>query len=37
MHELPIDPYFIERAKARRGGRLHAYESPIPKVHDNDP
>ncbi len=30
MHELPIDPYFIERAKSRRGGRLHAYESLTP-------
>ncbi len=30
MAELPIDPYFIERAKSRRGGRLNAYESLIP-------
>ncbi|MCH7710782.1 MAG: cysteine hydrolase [Proteobacteria bacterium] len=30
MDELPIDPYFIERAKSRRGGRLHAYESLTP-------
>ena len=30
MDELPIDPYFIERAKSRRGGRLNAYESLIP-------
>ncbi|MCH8091478.1 MAG: cysteine hydrolase [Proteobacteria bacterium] len=30
MHDLPIDPYFIERAKSRRGGRLNAYESLTP-------
>ncbi|MCZ6482822.1 MAG: cysteine hydrolase [Alphaproteobacteria bacterium] len=30
MAELPIDPYFIERAKSRRGGRLNAYESLTP-------
>ncbi len=30
MPELPIDPYFIERAKSRRGGRLHAYDSLTP-------
>ena len=30
MDELPIDRYFIERAKSRRGGRLHAYESLTP-------
>ncbi|MCH7543795.1 MAG: cysteine hydrolase [Proteobacteria bacterium] len=30
MAELPIDPYFIARAKSRRGGRLHAYGSLTP-------
>lgn len=27
MEEIDLDPYFIERAKGRRGGRLHAYET----------
>lgn len=30
MAELNIDPYFIERAKGRRGGRVNAYESLVP-------
>jgi ureidoacrylate peracid hydrolase len=27
MQELPIDPYFLDRAKAKRGGRVNAYAS----------
>jgi ureidoacrylate peracid hydrolase len=30
MEELNLDPVLIERAKARRGGRLNAYETVIP-------
>lgn len=30
MAELNIDSYFIERAKGRRGGRVHAYETLVP-------
>lgn len=31
MHKLEIDPWFIEKARAIRGGRLNAYESMDPK------
>ena len=30
MHKLNIDPYFIERAKKARAGRLNAYETLVP-------
>lgn len=30
MQELPIDPYFLDRAKAKRGGRVNAYTSLTP-------
>jgi ureidoacrylate peracid hydrolase len=30
MQELPIDPYFLDRAKAKRGGRVNAYSSITP-------
>ncbi len=30
MDNLPIDPYFLDRAKAKRGGRVNAYESLVP-------
>lgn len=30
MQELPIDRYFLDRAKAKRGGRLNAYSSLTP-------
>ena len=31
MHELNIDPWFIDRAKSLRNGRLNAYESLTPR------
>ncbi len=30
MDKLPIDRYFLDRAKAKRGGRVNAYESLVP-------
>lgn len=30
MEELPIDAYFLDRAKAKRGGRVNAYASLTP-------
>lgn len=30
MSELPIDPYFLERAKSKRNGKVHAYETLTP-------
>lgn len=30
MDKLPIDPYFLDRAKAKRGGRVNAYPSLVP-------
>ena len=30
MQELPIDAYFLDRAKAKRGGRVNAYASLTP-------
>jgi ureidoacrylate peracid hydrolase len=31
MQELPIDAYFLDRAKAKRGGQLNAYEDITPR------
>lgn len=31
MEELPIDSYFLDRAKSKRGGRVHAYTSLSPQ------
>ena len=30
MHELPIESYFLDRAKAKRNGEVHAYQALTP-------